>query len=103
MLVKISKLQYIISYISLLSFIRNLRNMGRHKNDGLGRFGGRQKGSTNKPPVPLNEWVLTLVNRNRTRFEKDVETLNPQERAKVFANLIAISAQGGVQEPITAE
>ena len=103
MLVKISKLQYIISYISLLSFIRNLRNMGRHKNDGLGRFGGRQKGSTNKPPVPLNEWVLTLVNRNRTRFEKDVETLNPQERPKAFANLIAISAQGGVQEPITAE
>lgn len=79
--------------------------MGRHKNDGLGRLGGRQKGTTNKPPVPLNEWVLGMVNRNRSRFEKDVETLTPQERAKVFANLIAVSAQATTaeakQEPVT--
>ncbi len=67
--------------------------MGRHKNDGLGRLGGRTKGTPNKPPVPLNVWVLSMVNRNRSRFEKDVETLTPQERAKVFANLIAVSAQ----------
>ena len=76
--------------------------MGRHKNDGLGKFGGRVKGSTNKPPVPLNEWVLGMVNRNRARFEKDVETLTPQERAKVFANLIAVSAQGAAQAPVEA-
>lgn len=68
--------------------------MGRLKNDGRGRLGGRTKGTANKPLAPLNEWVLTMVNRNRARFEKDVETLTPQERAKVFANLIAISAQG---------
>ena len=68
--------------------------MGRHKNDGLGRFGGRQKGTANKPLEPLNDWVLSMVNKNRTRFEKDLETLTPQERAKVFANLIAVSAQG---------
>ena len=68
--------------------------MGRLKNDGRGRLGGRTKGTANKPLAPLNEWVLGMVNRNRSRFEKDLETLTPQERAKVFANLIAISAQG---------
>lgn len=74
--------------------------MGRLKNDGRGRLGGRAKGTTNKPLEPLNVWVLGMVNRNRSRFEKDVETLTPQERAKVFANLIAVSAQGAqVPEP----
>lgn len=75
--------------------------MGRLKNDGRGRLGGRTKGTGNKPLAPLNEWVLGMVNRNRSRFEKDLETLTPQERAKVFSNLIAISAQG-TQEPATA-
>ena len=72
--------------------------MGRLKNDGRGRLGGRTKGTGNKPLAPLNEWVLGMVNRNRSRFEKDLETLTPQERAKVFSNLIASSAQG-TQEP----
>lgn len=77
--------------------------MGRLKNDGRGRLGGRQKGTANKPLAPLNDWVLGMVNRNRARFEKDVETLNPQERAKVFANLIAISAQGTQEPTATAQ
>lgn len=76
--------------------------MGRLKNDGRGRLGGRTKGTANKPLAPLNEWVLGMVNRNRARFEKDVETLTPQDRAKVFANLIAVSAQVG-QEPTPTE
>ena len=76
--------------------------MGRLKNDGRGRLGGRTKGTANKPLAPLNDWVLGMVNRNRSRFEKDVETLTPQERAKVFANLIAISAQG-TQAPTPTE
>lgn len=73
--------------------------MPRLKNDGRGRLGGRVKGTPNKQPAPLNEWVLGMVNRNRARFEKDVETLTPQERAKVFANLIAATAQGAQQPP----
>ena len=75
--------------------------MGRKTNDGRGRMGGRAAGTKNKPLEPLNVWVLSMVNKNRTRFEKDLETLTPQERAKVFANLIAVSAQG-TQAP-TAE
>ena len=77
--------------------------MARLKNDGRGRLGGREKGTPNKPPVPLNEWVLGMVNRNRSRFEKDLETLTPQERAKVFANLIAVSAQGAQSPTVEAE
>lgn len=76
--------------------------MPRLKNDGRGRLGGRVKGTPNKQPVPLNEWVLGMVNRNRARFEKDLETLTPQERAKVFANLIAATAQGTQQAPTEA-
>lgn len=72
--------------------------MGRQKNDGRGRLGGRAKGTANKPLEPLHVWVLGMVNRNRARFEKDVETLTPQERARVFADLIAVSAQGAQEQ-----
>ena len=72
--------------------------MGRQKNDGRGRLGGRQKGTPNKPQIPLSEWVLKMVNGNRSRFEKDLETLTPQDRAKVMANLIAVSASAAAQE-----
>ena len=71
--------------------------MGRQKNDGRGRLGGRAKGTANKPLETLNDWVICMVNRNRARFEKDVETLTPQERARVFANLITAAAQGPTQ------
>lgn len=74
--------------------------MGRQKNDGRGRLGGRAKGTPNKPQIPLNEWVLKMVNRNRERFEKELETLDPQERAKVLANLIAVSATAAAPEVV---
>ena len=73
--------------------------MGRLKNDGRGRLGGRTKGTANKPLAPLNEWVLGMVNRNRSRFEKDVETLTPQERAAVLGPIIAATVGGTLQEP----
>lgn len=68
--------------------------MPRKVNDGRGRLGGRMKGTANKPPQPLDEWVLSIINRNRSKFEKDLEALTPQERVQVFSNLINASIQG---------
>lgn len=63
--------------------------MGRTKNDGRGRIGGRAKGTKNKPLEPVAEWVAGLINRNRARFENDLEQMQPAERAGVLATLIA--------------
>ena len=74
--------------------------MGRLANDGRGRIGGRAKGTKNKPQQPLNDWAAALINRRRAQFEKDLETLTPQERAAVLAPIIAATVGGSpVQEP----
>ena len=69
--------------------------MGRLANDGRGRMGGRAKGTPNKPPQPLNEWVNDFIRRNRAQFEDDFKTLSPQERAAVMATLIASTGTNG--------
>ena len=66
--------------------------MGRTKNDGRGRIGGRAKGTPNKPIEPLNEWAAGVINRNRARFEKDLDEMEPAQRAGVLATLIAGTA-----------
>lgn len=63
--------------------------MGRNANDGRGRMGGRAKGTKNKPAEPLNQWAAGLINRRRAQFEKDLETLTPQERARVLGPVLA--------------
>lgn len=63
--------------------------MGRTANDGRGRMGGRAKGTRNKPPQPLGEWVDDFITRNRAQFEADFKALSPQDRAKTMAQLIA--------------
>lgn len=68
--------------------------MGRTKNDGRGRIGGRAKGTPNKPIEPLNEWAAGVINRNRARFEKDLDEMEPAQRAGVLATLIAAQPQG---------
>lgn len=67
--------------------------MGRTKNDGRGRIGGRAKGTPNKPIEPLNEWAAGVINRNRARFEKDLDEMEPAQRAGVLATLIAGTAR----------
>lgn len=67
--------------------------MGRTKNDGRGRIGGRAKGTKNKPLEPLNEWAAGVINKNRARFEKDLDEMEPAQRAGVLAVLIAANPQ----------
>jgi len=73
--------------------------MGRQKNDGRGRIGGRAKGTPNRPKPeqlePLNEWIAGLIERNRARFENDLEAMEPAQRAGVLASLIVHQQAGG--------
>lgn len=69
--------------------------MGRMKNDGRGRIGGRAKGTPNRPAEPLNSWITGVINRNRARFEADLEAMQPAERAGVLAALIVNQTAGG--------
>ena len=72
--------------------------MGRMKNDGRGRIGGRAKGTPNRPAEPLKSWITGVINRNRARFEADLEAMQPAERAGVLAALI-VNQTAGVAAP----
>lgn len=61
--------------------------MGRQKNDGRGRLGGRKKGTPNKSTSDLKNWLSGVLNENRNQFEKDLRDLLPEERIKVLSGL----------------
>ena len=61
--------------------------MGRQKQDGRGRLGGRKKGTPNKVNGDLKEWVSDLLNNNRRQFEEDLRELLPTERVKLLSGL----------------
>ena len=80
--------------------------MGRQKNDGRGRIGGRAKGTLNrpkpeqpKPLEPLNDWLTGVINRNRERFEMDLDAMEPARRAEVLAALMVRTQQAGAASP----
>ena len=62
--------------------------MGRLKNDGLGRFGGRQKGTPNKINSDLKEWITSIINNGQSQFIDDLRQLEPKERVKVYTGLL---------------
>jgi len=63
--------------------------MARPKNDGRGRIGGRAAGTTNK--VKTNkDFVLSLLKKNKARFELDLEAMTPYERARILAFLLSV-------------
>lgn len=67
--------------------------MPRKANDGRGRLGGRTKGTPNKPPMPLHERVMNIINKNWQQFEADLQTLPQQKRAEVIAQLIMATSK----------
>lgn len=62
--------------------------MGRKKNDGKGRLGGRQPGTPNKVSGHVKDWVNELLNKNRQQIEDDLQAMLPQERVKALFGLI---------------
>lgn len=61
--------------------------MGRKKQDGRGRLGGRKKGTPNKVTGDLKDWVSNLLNDNRRQFEDDLRELLPVERVRVLSGM----------------
>ena len=73
--------------------------MGRTKGDGLGKTGGRQKGTPNRR-VTVQEWINEVIQKRRKQFENDLDTLTPSERAQVLATLAAsVAAPNKPTEP----
>lgn len=61
--------------------------MGRKKGDGLGRFGGRQKGTPNKTPNSQKEWIRQFLSDNREQIAEDWKKLSPKERWTMYEKL----------------
>lgn len=62
--------------------------MSRQKNDGLGRMGGRQKGTPNKSTATVREWVQALLDGHREQIEKDLKKLSPSQRVTTLLKLL---------------
>ncbi len=68
--------------------------MGRLPNDGRGRIGGRAKGTPNKPKEPLPVWVAGLIDKNRNRIERVLESpWTPEATAFLSALMVASAIQ----------
>lgn len=62
--------------------------MPRKKNDGLGRLGGRAKGTPNKVTATVKEWLIALIDKNRRQVERDLKALEPKERLQMIEKLM---------------
>ena len=62
--------------------------MGRLKNDGKGRLGGRCKGTPNKATTDIKTWISDILESGRDRFKDNLELLEPSEYIRVFTGLL---------------
>lgn len=62
--------------------------MARAKNDGRGRLGGRQKGTSNRVTAQVKDWLARLINKNRKQMEEDLQALTPRERLQILEKLM---------------
>ena len=61
--------------------------MGQKKGK-TGNPNGRPKGTPNKVTTDLRTWLSELWNDNRGQFEKDLKTLEPQQRLATLEKLL---------------
>lgn len=62
--------------------------MGRKKNDGRGRLGGRSAGTPNKINSTIKEWIQQLIDDNRDQVADDIKQLKPYQRVALIERLI---------------
>ena len=62
--------------------------MGRKKDDGRGRLGGRVKGTPNKVTGSLKEFIKNLIDDNRAKIIDDMKELEPYQRLLFIERLI---------------
>jgi hypothetical protein len=62
--------------------------MGRKRNDGKGRMGGRGPGVPNRVTSSVRTWLSGFVNNNLDLIESDFKKLQPKDRVQVFERLL---------------
>jgi hypothetical protein len=55
---------------------------------GTPKTGGRVKGTPNKVTYSLKEWITSLIDKQRTQIEKDLQDLEPKERLQMIEKLM---------------
>lgn len=63
--------------------------MGRLKNDGKGRLGGRAKGTPNKVTADLRGWINTILDDGREKFAENLSLLEPNEYIRTYTGLLS--------------
>lgn len=61
---------------------------GRRKGDGLGRLGGREKGTPNKKTAELREAINKIITDNMDEFNKRLAKCKPNEFCSIIVNLM---------------
>lgn len=61
--------------------------MARQKNDGLGRLGGRAKGTPNKITTELRDKFRQFAQENFEMFETEWKGLEGKDKCKVFIDI----------------
>ena len=56
---------------------------GRRK--GTEKTGGRKKGTPNRISGTVKEWIASIIDTNRNKFEEDLELLEPGDRVRVIS------------------
>lgn len=55
---------------------------------GTPKTGGRVKGTPNKVTYFLKEWITSLIDKQRTQIEQDLQELEPKERLQMIEKLM---------------
>ena len=55
---------------------------------GTEKTGGRKKGTPNRISGTVKEWIASIIDTNRNKFEEDLELLEPGDRVRVISNLL---------------
>lgn len=88
--------------------------MARQKNDGRGRLGGRQKGSTNKTTREMREVLAPILTAymgdgledgdgGKMSLVQDLKDMAPDERGRIMKDLMAYVAPKMASMEVKAE
>lgn len=53
------------------------------------KFGGRRPGAPNKTTKTVRTWLTELIDKNRSRIEKDIKALEPKDRLLILEKLMS--------------